>query len=402
MAEQRIMLKVFVAAPGDVQDERNCIEGVVKEMNKTISGHFGLHLDLVSWETDVYPAVGDDAQGVINEQIGDDFDILVGIMWTRFGTPTGRAGSGTEEEFERAFERHQQDPNQLRIMWYFKDGLLVPSKIDSEQLGRVSEFREKLKDNGVLFKTFSDREDFEQMLRLNLSQVMSDYGRTWGNVLNVTHEPTVVPEVPETTSESPVDDADEGFLDVVEAGLKHWATFAESMERMGAAVIKLRVISEEKTEQLQSTKFEHGNNDISRRKQLINEVADALEEFADKTGADLPVFSTSFSEGLGAASKSVGLMKDFGTDNRDSIVSMLDSLNTLDQVIYNNIGSIRSFRETLAQWPRITTRVIHAKKRAITILDMLIHEHQTAHNLAVEAKLTFQSILDGLSDGEDS
>src|SRR5687768_17874850 len=42
-----------------------------------------IRLELVSWETHTYPAFGDDAQAVINDQIADDYDISIGIMWTR-------------------------------------------------------------------------------------------------------------------------------------------------------------------------------------------------------------------------------------------------------------------------------------------------------------------------------
>lgn len=53
------------------------------------------------FETDIMPGFGSDPQAVINEQINDDFDIFVGLLKGKFGTPTPRAGSGTEEEFRR-------------------------------------------------------------------------------------------------------------------------------------------------------------------------------------------------------------------------------------------------------------------------------------------------------------
>ena len=43
--------------------------------------------------------LGIDAQDVINRQLGE-YDIFLGIMNTRFGSPTHRADSGTEEEFD--------------------------------------------------------------------------------------------------------------------------------------------------------------------------------------------------------------------------------------------------------------------------------------------------------------
>jgi len=48
------------------------------------------------------------------------YDIFIGILWKKFGTLTGRACSGTEEEFNRAYERYKENPSKLRIMFYFK------------------------------------------------------------------------------------------------------------------------------------------------------------------------------------------------------------------------------------------------------------------------------------------
>ncbi|MYD31374.1 MAG: DUF4062 domain-containing protein, partial [Nitrospira sp. SB0661_bin_20] len=64
-------------------------------------------MDVVRWETRTTPGFGKDPQDVINKQISDAYDIFIGIMWTRFGTPTPRAGSGTEEEFLRAYDRYK-------------------------------------------------------------------------------------------------------------------------------------------------------------------------------------------------------------------------------------------------------------------------------------------------------
>jgi hypothetical protein len=46
-------------------------------------------------------------------------DTFVGLMWRRFGTPSGVAAGGTEEEEDRlAYKRCQSDP-QLPLMFDF-------------------------------------------------------------------------------------------------------------------------------------------------------------------------------------------------------------------------------------------------------------------------------------------
>jgi hypothetical protein len=99
-------------------------------------------LELVRWETHVHPDLGLDAQKVVNDQIGD-YDIFVGVMWKRLGTQTTTAGSGTEEEFRRAYERWQKES--LPVLFYFCQAPFPPprTKEEVEQLGKVGTFASK-------------------------------------------------------------------------------------------------------------------------------------------------------------------------------------------------------------------------------------------------------------------
>ena len=128
MPRQENVIVVFVASPSDLDPERNCLEEVIKELNRSWSRSTGFRLELVRWETHGYPEVGQDPQDVLNRELPNDSDIFIGLMWSRYGTETGRAGSGTEEEFNRALERHRRDPESIRIMFYFKDAPLAPER----------------------------------------------------------------------------------------------------------------------------------------------------------------------------------------------------------------------------------------------------------------------------------
>ena len=45
-------------------------------------------LELLRWERDTSPAFGKDPQSVINKQIPQDFDIIIGILLHRIGSAT--------------------------------------------------------------------------------------------------------------------------------------------------------------------------------------------------------------------------------------------------------------------------------------------------------------------------
>ncbi len=147
-------LKIFVASPGDVSEERDIVSVVVQELRRTIGDIRGVELEVVRWETHAWPDVGEDAQDVINTQIGE-YDLLVGIMWKRFGTPTKRSRSGTGEEFERAYDLFTSY-GRPKIMFYFRTAPFYPrDEKELSQIRKVIRFRKKLERLGVLFWGYS-------------------------------------------------------------------------------------------------------------------------------------------------------------------------------------------------------------------------------------------------------
>ncbi len=89
-------IRVFVSSPADCEPERNAVERVLEELNKTVGEREKLFFQPLRWE-DLPPGAGN-PQAVIDEHLGA-YNVLVGIMWMRFGTPVpGGGGSGTEHE----------------------------------------------------------------------------------------------------------------------------------------------------------------------------------------------------------------------------------------------------------------------------------------------------------------
>src|SRR4051812_17899451 len=95
-------IRVFVSSPGDVGAELERLDEVVKELNGEFTAREKVSVELRSWRTDAVPSAGR-PQAVVTQWIGE-YHIYVGVMWRRFGTPTGVAGSGTEEEFNLAYD----------------------------------------------------------------------------------------------------------------------------------------------------------------------------------------------------------------------------------------------------------------------------------------------------------
>ncbi len=171
MPQNISIIQVFVASPSDVQEETNALQSIVTEVNQNIGSSLGIRLELVGWKTNVIPGFGKYTQDVINQQVGDSYDIFIGILWAKVGTSTPVAESGTLEEFERAYKKHQENSDSVDLLIYLKNTPLSISDIDVDQIGKIKKFRHSLGEKGGLYWTFDSLQDFEATLRGHLSNL---------------------------------------------------------------------------------------------------------------------------------------------------------------------------------------------------------------------------------------
>lgn len=83
------VLRVLIASPSDVELERDEIEKAIFEWNCFFAEETEIVLIPGRWENDVTPSYsGTEAQAIINEQLVNKCDILIGVFWTKLGTPT--------------------------------------------------------------------------------------------------------------------------------------------------------------------------------------------------------------------------------------------------------------------------------------------------------------------------
>lgn len=160
-------IRVFISSPSDVNTERQEAQDVIEELNRTLGDSNGLNLFPLTWEKNTYPSVETYSQKAINNQI-DDYDIFVGIMSNRFGSPTPNAGSGTEEEFNSAYEKRDI----IQIMFFFKNAQIMSNEVDIEQLQKVREFKKGIESKGVYYRDFTN--DFKKVFRESLTKYIAE------------------------------------------------------------------------------------------------------------------------------------------------------------------------------------------------------------------------------------
>jgi TIR domain/Domain of unknown function (DUF4062) len=170
-------IRVFVSSPGDVRAERDLLDGVVDEINRTMGDAGSFVLQLFKWERNVIPQIDQTPQGVIDNQM-PDCDVYLGILRTRFGTPTGNYGSGTEQEFRAALERFNSQGRPWISFYFYNGPVELRSREEREQYDKVCEFRDELERKGVVGrykKTRGSRDAFVEQVRTNLTKLVRQF-----------------------------------------------------------------------------------------------------------------------------------------------------------------------------------------------------------------------------------
>jgi hypothetical protein len=108
----------------------------------------------------------DRPQGVLNKQILQTADLLVAIFWTRLGTPTGEADSGTAEEIEKHVAAGKP------AMIYFSSAPVRPESVDAAQYQALSAFRKEIEAKGLI-DTFESLSDFRSKLARNIAAAVN-------------------------------------------------------------------------------------------------------------------------------------------------------------------------------------------------------------------------------------
>jgi hypothetical protein len=160
--------RILVASPSDVADEREVIVRLIQEWNDLHSYTKKVALLPLRWETHAAPDYATRPQEVINRAIVDECDLLVGVFWTRIGSLTGIADSGTLEEIERVGKAGKP------IRLYFSNVGIEPDKIDSVQYDNLKLFKRQTYPKGLVEnynKPFEFRDKFARQLEIKIREL---------------------------------------------------------------------------------------------------------------------------------------------------------------------------------------------------------------------------------------
>jgi hypothetical protein len=382
MPRDERVLTVFVASPSDLDPERSRLEEVIHEFNTSWSHTSGARLDLVRWETHGYPGVGQDAQEVLNRQLPDDCDIFVGLMWAKFGTPTGRAGSGTEEEFLRAHKRFQENPNAVKIMFYFKDAPVAPSTIDPEQVAKVQRFRASLGKEGVLYWNFGTIEDFGKLVQLHLTRQFQDFTGGRGVLrTGATAKPGGLAP--------PAEEDDLGLLDLLDLLEESSSQLTEIAQRINDETLDLANRIEERSQEIAASSAQaQGQLSRPEAKRLIEKAAFDMNRYVAHLKTELPLFREMTGKSADAAARAALMTVAIGSKDRKQVQDARNGLAGLAKALGFAHESITTFRTTVGGLPRLTAALNRAKREVVAVLDEVLITIADGRRVILEALKT--------------
>jgi Domain of unknown function (DUF4062) len=157
--------RVFIASPSDLKEERVAATEAINDWNAQHAVAESVVLLPVKWETHATPRSSIRPQEAINTELVQNSDILIGMFWTKFGTNTGVAESGTVEEIDQFVAAGKP------TMLYFSRRPIDPYAINWTQHRKLRKFKSNTYET-ALTGGFTGVDDLRQTLvRDLLSQI---------------------------------------------------------------------------------------------------------------------------------------------------------------------------------------------------------------------------------------
>jgi hypothetical protein len=168
MSYKAQVFNVMIASPGDVASERSIMRDVIYEWNAVHSSSRNIVLLPIGWESHTSPEMGNSPQEIINKQILDKCDLLIGVFWTRIGTKTNHYASGTVEEIEKHIKSEKP------AMLYFSSQPVAMDTVDLNQIQELKLFKESCQLRG-LYESYDSHTDFKEKFYRHLQLKLNEH-----------------------------------------------------------------------------------------------------------------------------------------------------------------------------------------------------------------------------------
>jgi hypothetical protein len=350
-----------------VADDRRLVLDEMQAWNQRNAKDRGCFLTALTWEDLVSPDISDTAQDVINVEVGDDYDVFLGLMWGRFGSPTKKAESGTKEEFDRALNR-KFSGEALRISFFFRKSDLPIDQIDPDQFARVKKFQSELSDKGAYYGQYSDDRELASALTTLFDRIASEKDRYLGDTEAPSQsaarlaDSQVRKQNEENTEEH---DPDAGLFDLEDDLTKHTDSFAAGLGEWGDQFRVLNDIVEQTTSNMNSLS-QFGQPDRDAIRSEVEVVTSGLRDFANFAKDKITVIEDDL-EGMYRAMNGIVIVSRSFDLEQIEINSLLEQMSGLRDNVEQSDALLSQYIEVMEGLPRIEKGFNRARATVVVI-----------------------------------
>ncbi|MFA4851761.1 MAG: DUF4062 domain-containing protein [Bacteroidales bacterium] len=388
MAKEILKYTIFLASPNDLSEERQAVDEVVKELNLTYGQKNNIVLEVLKWETHSAPGISlNHQQEIINMDIGDEYDIFIGLLWKKFGTKTKSSDSGTEEEFMNAYNRFTNNHDNIQILFYFKTSSPKSlNELNPEEFLKVEKFKNNISQKNVYYWEFDTTENLKNFLRIHIPKRIETISEAQD--LSIKRQ-TIIKTDTSNEDELGLFDYTEIFENAVSIALNSLGKITEATEWIG------HKISEKAEEITRISKSSNPNSIVI--KEVFKRTAILMNDYSSRINIETPIFYANFEETIKAGSNIINLTDDFYQDNTISdLEDTKESIFQLETGINQAVIGMTGFYDSVKELPRIQKEINLAKRNLLQNLDFLIEKFKQSMLLAKEYKMGIVNKIDKL------
>jgi tetratricopeptide (TPR) repeat protein len=305
-------------------------------------------------------------QQVIFDQIPvTSWDLMIGILWLRYGTPSGGANpseSGTHEEFTAAYEMWKQIGKPRIVFYRCTRSPEDITKLNLDDLTKINQFFKEFETGGRhegLYRAYDTAENFERLVRNHVIEFIVQYSEQVGRKI-VTPE-TLQVYAPKIPNNLPRRQAFFGRVKEMETVMRAlspadrtWGVLVDGIGGIGKSAIAIEAAYRVQEEILfDAFVFVTAKTNILEPTGIkeLKSPARTLDEFLNET-----------SRILGQP----GITKLTGEEKRRALIEVLRSLRTL--LIYDNLETLtkeeqEGIADFLRELPQGCKAVITSRRR---------------------------------------
>ncbi len=168
-------LKVFIGCPGDMAPERAALLSLRDHLDE-----LGCPVRFLIWKN-ATPGAGDAQKVIFDHYPIADWDIFIGLLWTRFGVPSGIVDplsgetlTGTEAEFAGAYDAFLASGGKRPQILLYRCARDLPIDFDMDQFAGVRKFFKQTATGAqrpALSQDFKTAEELKQRVTQDIVKV---------------------------------------------------------------------------------------------------------------------------------------------------------------------------------------------------------------------------------------